>query len=97
MGRNLARFSWRPKLVICTQFGTRFAENGGRFAPFCGLPRLRARLPTSKKRPIRAFIALALDTLSNRRWDLHRHAKAMSSMDKEMAGLKERLELRLAR
>ncbi|SCV72861.1 BQ2448_4398 [Microbotryum intermedium] len=33
----------------------------------------------------------------NRRWDLHRHAKAMSSMDKEMAGLKERLELRLAR
>ncbi|SGZ35470.1 BQ5605_C061g12739 [Microbotryum silenes-dioicae] len=62
-----------------------------------GLPRLRARLPTSKKRPIRAFIALALDTLSNRRWDLHRHARAMSSMDKEMAGLKERLELRLAR
>ncbi|SCV70204.1 BQ2448_1598 [Microbotryum intermedium] len=62
-----------------------------------GLPRLRARLPTSKKRPICAFIALALDTLSNRRWDLHRHAKAMSSMDKEMAGLKERLELRLAR
>ncbi|SGY12192.1 BQ5605_C011g06420 [Microbotryum silenes-dioicae] len=49
-----------------------------------GLPRLRARLPTSKKRPIRAFIALALDTLSNRRWDLHRHARAMSSMDKEM-------------
>ncbi|SGY45605.1 BQ5605_C001g00307 [Microbotryum silenes-dioicae] len=62
-----------------------------------GLPRLRARLPTSKKRPIRAFIALARDTLSNRRWDLHRHARAMSSMDKEMAGLKERLELRLAR
>ncbi|SCV70492.1 BQ2448_1886 [Microbotryum intermedium] len=62
-----------------------------------GLPRLRARLPTSKKRPIRAFIALALDTLSNRRWDLHRHAKAMSSMDQEMAGLKKRLELRLAR
>ncbi|SDA03109.1 BZ3501_MvSof-1269-A2-R1_Chr11g02884 [Microbotryum saponariae] len=62
-----------------------------------GLPRLRARLPASKKRPIRAFIALALDTLSKRRWDLHRHARAMSSMDKEMAGLKERLELRLAR
>ncbi|SGZ27220.1 BQ5605_C025g10099 [Microbotryum silenes-dioicae] len=62
-----------------------------------GLPRLRARLPASKLRPIRAFIALALDTLSTRRWDLHRYARAMSSLDKEMAGLKERLELRLAR
>ncbi|SCV73574.1 BQ2448_7500 [Microbotryum intermedium] len=39
----------------------------------------------------------ALDTLSIQRWDFHRPAKAVSSMEKEMVGLKERLELRLAR